>query len=170
MRRVADHAGFSTGMINHYFANRGEMLRETLVYVSEEMQARAAEAIRGEPAGEVRMRAFLRAVLPLDPDVEEAWRIWIASFAEAVRSEPLRATIDQRLSNWYPIIERAMEGYHPPDYGVPAAWEFDAMLNGLVIQYLTGGSGLTLEHLEQAMLAFLDGVGARAADGRLTAS
>lgn len=155
MRRVADHAGVSTGMINHYFANRGEMLRETLVYVSEEMQDRAATAIREVDPGEARMRAFLGAMLPHEPVVEQAWRVWIAGFAEAVRSESLRATIDQRLSPWYSLIERAMEGFHPPDLGVPAAWEFDALINGLVIQHLTGGSNLTLAGLERAMLSFL---------------
>lgn len=160
MRRVADHAGVSTGMINHYFANRGEMLRETLIYVSEEMQDRAATAIRHEPHGEARMRAFLRAMLPYEPVVEQAWRVWIASFAEAVRSESLRTTIDQRLGSWYSILERAMEGFHPPDYGVPPAWEFDALINGLVIQHLTTESDLTLANLEAAMFSFLGSRGA----------
>ena len=40
MRMVAEEAGVSTGMLNHYFANRMDMLLETLVFVSIRQQAR----------------------------------------------------------------------------------------------------------------------------------
>ena len=46
MRMVAEEAGVSTGMLNHYFANRMEMLEETLVFVSKRQQAREAAANR----------------------------------------------------------------------------------------------------------------------------
>ena len=47
MRMVAEEAGVSTGMLNHYFSNRMEMLEETLLFVSQRQQARETDAIDG---------------------------------------------------------------------------------------------------------------------------
>ena len=37
MRAVANQAGVSTGMLNHYYPNRAEMLASTLTFVSERL-------------------------------------------------------------------------------------------------------------------------------------
>ena len=49
MRMVAEEAGVSTGMLNHYFANRMEMLEETLLFVSQRQQARDRDR---QPSGQ----------------------------------------------------------------------------------------------------------------------
>ena len=51
MRMVAEEAGVSTGMLNHYFANRQDLLTQALVFVSERAQARMREAVEGVPPG-----------------------------------------------------------------------------------------------------------------------
>ena len=51
MRMVAEEAGVSTGMLNHYFANRADLLTQALVYVSERSQERYERAIEGIAAG-----------------------------------------------------------------------------------------------------------------------
>src|SRR5579871_5034981 len=66
MRMVAEEAGVSTGMLNHYFANRMAMLEETLIFVSTRQQEREAAAIEGLEPGEARLRALVRSVLPTD--------------------------------------------------------------------------------------------------------
>src|SRR5436190_7687530 len=73
MRMVADEAGVSTGMLNHYFAKRMEMLEATLVFVSTRQQEREANAIEGIRPGERRLRALVRAVLPTNQESMEAW-------------------------------------------------------------------------------------------------
>ncbi len=45
MRMVAEEAGVSTGMLNHYFANRQDLLTQALVFVSERAQERYRVAI-----------------------------------------------------------------------------------------------------------------------------
>src|SRR5579871_1768403 len=66
MRMVADEAQVSTGMLNHYFANRMAMLEETLLFVSTRQQAREAAAVEGLEPGGARLRALVRSVLPTD--------------------------------------------------------------------------------------------------------
>src|SRR5437763_523410 len=79
MRMVAEAAGVSTGMLNHYFSNRMEMLEETLVFVSQRQQAREAAAIDGLDPGEARLRALVRSVrrgrVPAPGPRRPRWRI-----------------------------------------------------------------------------------------------
>jgi AcrR family transcriptional regulator len=157
MRLVAEHAEVSTGMLNHYFSNRAEMLLETLVFVSKGMSGRCAAAIEGVPAGEQRIRALLNAALPNDNQSIVCWRVWIAAYGEAVRSDQLRTTIESRLEPWYEIVDYALDGADGAAAGqdVPLSWQFDALLNGLAIQWLTAKTDLELEQIEETIVAFV---------------
>jgi AcrR family transcriptional regulator len=157
MRVVAEGAGVSTGMLNHYFKNRADMLRQTLVFVSEGMNARCSEAVRKVPPGEARVRALIETALPTDQQSIEGWRVWIASYGEAVRSDALRETIESRLKPWYDVLDFALEGIAPTreNSQVPLSWELDALLNGLAIQYLTAMPDMDLGDIEEALIAFI---------------
>ena len=144
MRAVAEEAGVSTGMLNHYFANREEMLREALVYVSERSQTRYEQAIEGVPAGLVRLEALLDSVLAEDAESLETWRVWINASAEAVRTPSLRRTIEERLSDWFELLQRALDGVvdGAGTQDVPWTWRIDALLTGLATQALTSEADL----------------------------
>lgn len=144
MRMVAEEAGVSTGMLNHYFANRQDLLTQALVFVSERTQERYRRAIEDVPAGRERLNALLDSALADDTEMTETWRVWINAYGEAVRLPELRHTIEGRLSSWYELIDRALEGIAPPDApgSIPWSWRFDAVLNGLSIQALTSEAAL----------------------------
>jgi len=154
MRAVAEEAGVSTGMLNHYFSSRAEMLEETLAFVSEQNQARVAEAIEGIPAGEARLRALVRTTLPREPVVEETWRVWIAAYGDAVRSESMRTRIQGRLDPWYELLDHALEGFEDggPEPDLPLPWVLDGLLNGLAIQALVATTGISLEAIEDMIV------------------
>jgi TetR/AcrR family transcriptional regulator, transcriptional repressor of bet genes len=155
MRMVAEEAGVSTGMLNHYFANRMEMLEETLVFVSMRQQAREAAAIEGLEPGERRLRALVRSVLPTDQDSTEAWRVWIAAHGASVRLSELRRVMSGRNDLWFEILERGLEGIVPPSKRekVPYVWQLDALLNGLVIQAITSEAEIRFEDIEQVVVS-----------------
>jgi len=157
MRVVAEGAGVSTGMLNHYFKNRADMLMQTLVFVSEGMNERCSEAVGPVPPGEARVRALIEKALPTDEQTTEAWRVWIASYGEAVRSEALRETIESRLKPWYDVLDFTLEGHAPTreNSEVPLSWELDALLNGLAIQWLTAKPDMDLGDIEEALIAFI---------------
>ncbi len=144
MRMVAEEAGVSTGMLNHYFANRQDLLTQALVFVSERTQERYRQAIVDVPAGIERLSALLDCALFDDEQMSETWRVWINSYGEAVRLPELRHTIESRLGSWYELIDFALEGLAPADAPgrLPLSWRFDAMLNGLAIQALTSEATL----------------------------
>ena len=144
MRMVAEEAGVSTGMLNHYFANRQDLLQQALVFVSERAQARMRAAMDGLPPGRERLAALLDSALEEGQEVSETWRVWVNAYGEAVRLADLRHTIDSRLASWYEMIDRALEGLVPETQEgmIPWSWRFDALLNGLTLQALTSEAAL----------------------------
>lgn len=160
MRMVAEEAGVSTGMLNHYFANRQDLLTQALVYVSERTQNRYREAVQEIPPGIERLRALLDSALMEDEQMVETWRVWINAYGEAVRLPELRHTIESRLTSWYELIDLALEGLVATDGSdgrIPASWRFDALLNGLAIQALTSEAALDGRLIRDEVIAMLLG-------------
>jgi TetR/AcrR family transcriptional repressor of bet genes len=144
LRKVAEEADVSTGMLNHYFSNRQDLLTQTLLFVSHRTQDRLRAAVDGIPPGEKRLVALLDSALADDPPMNESWRVWINAYGEAVHLASLRHTMEERLHTWYDLIDHVLEDLTPQDEPemVPWAWRFDAVLNGLVIQALTSEAAL----------------------------
>jgi AcrR family transcriptional regulator len=157
MRMVAEEAGVSTGMLNHYFASRQELLTQALVFVSERAQARFRDAIEGIPPGLDRLTALLDSAVADEPQVTETWRVWINAYGEAVRLPELRHTIESRLHSWFELIDHALEGLVPADVPetIPWSWRFDAVLNGLAIQALTSEAVLDSRQIRDEVIRTL---------------
>ncbi len=155
MRMVADEAGVSTGMLNHYFANRMDMLEETLLFVSMRQQARESAAIEGLEPGVERLRALVRSTLPNTQESMEAWRVWIAARGASVRLPELSRAMASRDELWFKIIEQGLDGVVPPvrREKVPYIWQLDALINGLVMQAITTSVDVELEDIEEAIVS-----------------
>jgi AcrR family transcriptional regulator len=157
MRMVADEAGVSTGMLNHYFENRQDLLTQALVFVSERSQMRMRKAVEEMPAGLGRLEALLDSLLTDDEEGSENWRVWINAHGEAVRLAELRHTIETRLLGWYDLIDHALEGLVPsaPPEAIPWSWRVDAFLNGLVILQLTSEAVLDRKRIRDTVVQML---------------
>jgi len=155
MRMVADEAGVSTGMLNHYFANRQELLIQSLVYVSERSLIRYAGAIEGLEPGVERLAALLDSVLADDAESEETWRVWINVHGEAVRLPALRRTIEERLGPWFELIDTALEGVVAPAREGDLRWSVfvDSVLTGFVIMAMTSEAELDRRQIRDEVIA-----------------
>jgi AcrR family transcriptional regulator len=161
MRLVADEAGVSTGMLNHYFSNRQELLTQAFVYVAERSHRRYAQSIAGTAPGTGRLEALLESVLGDDVQSLETWQMWIGAQSEAMRVPELRGTIEQRLSHWFELLGSALEGLVPPERPgeVPWTWRVDALLTGLAIQSLTSEADLPASWIRDEVLRLVAGMG-----------
>jgi TetR/AcrR family transcriptional repressor of bet genes len=157
LRKVADEAGVSTGMLNHYFSNRQDLLTQTLVFVSERTQGKATTAMEDLSPGWDRLKALLYSALPTDVLMNEGWRVWINAYGEAVHLPELRHTIEARLQAWYPILDHALESLVPPpgEGELPWSWRLDAILNGLAIQALTSEAPLSSDQVRDEVIRML---------------
>jgi AcrR family transcriptional regulator len=157
MRMVAEEAGVSTGMLNHYFSNRQDLLTQSLVYVSERSLVRHSGAIAGLEPGQGRLEALLDSVLGEDEESEEAWRVWIDVQGAAVRLPELRPTIDERLSHWFELIDEALEDIVPPrrDGAIPWSVRVDSVLTGLVILAMTSEAELDRQQIRDEVIGIV---------------
>ncbi|KIH99546.1 TetR family transcriptional regulator [Streptomonospora alba] len=84
LRHVAAEAGVTSGMVQHYFRTKEEMMAFALEVVSEKVQARLdAEAAESGPPStpKARVRALLLQLLPLDEPRRVEGRVAIAFLA-----------------------------------------------------------------------------------------
>jgi TetR/AcrR family transcriptional regulator, transcriptional repressor of bet genes len=157
MRMVAEEAGVSTGMLNHYFTNRQDLLVHALEFVSERAHVRMVEAIEGLPPGRERLVELLDAVLADEREMAETWRVWIAAYGEAVRLPELSRAIESRLNEWYGLLDTALEGVVPEAGEESISWSrrLDTILNGLALRALTAERGLDRERIREETIGML---------------
>jgi AcrR family transcriptional regulator len=91
LRHVAEEAGATAGMVQHYFRTKDEMMLFALDVISERAEARigaAVAALGPSPAPRVLLRAMLLEILPLDDARRVDGRVALAFLAySAVRPE-----------------------------------------------------------------------------------
>lgn len=89
MRDVAAEAGFTTGAVTHYFADKHELLLATFHESLARRRARRPSSADAAPAE--RLRASLVGALPLDDDRRRHWLVTLSCAARA-ESDPELAT------------------------------------------------------------------------------
>jgi AcrR family transcriptional regulator len=94
LRHVAAAAGVSTGMVQHYFRTRDEMMAFAMAVVRERTEERitaAIAALGADPGPRTLLRTFIAEVLPLDERSRAYGRVALAFLAyAAVRPEAAR--------------------------------------------------------------------------------
>lgn len=155
VRDIADEAGYSTGVLAHYFESKDEMLVHALRVSTERALARLGG--RGGEGGLDALRNGLAECLPLDEARREEWRVWLAFWGRAAADETLAA--EQR--GWYQrwrglvrgrILTCQQRGTLPRD--LDAAREADALValvDGLGLQATLEPERLTADE-QTAML------------------
>ncbi len=92
LREVAAEAGWTTGALVHYFANKRELLAFTLQASLDRRRARHSDRAALEP--EQALRAMLVDALPTTPETTLHWVVTLA-FAGQASSDPELAMIQR---------------------------------------------------------------------------
>jgi AcrR family transcriptional regulator len=157
LRHVAAAAGVSSGMVQHYFRTKDEMMRFALDVVRERNQARvtaAVDRLGADPPPRAMLRALFLNVLPLDPESRAYGRVGLAFLAyTAVRpaaAESLRADNRQMLD----LVTGMIRETGGPADPVGAAAGLLALMEGLG-SYLLGGH-YSAETAVAALDSYLD--------------
>lgn len=85
-RRIAEEAGYSNGVLAHYFKDKDDILVQALTLAHAHVRARAAAVTQGR-TGLAALRAVVEEALPLDPTRLLEARIEF-SFLERARTVP----------------------------------------------------------------------------------
>jgi AcrR family transcriptional regulator len=107
LRSVAAALGVTTGVLTHYFPSKDTLLRHTKNRAFDRSFARASAAAVGPPGME-RVHAVVAAVLPLDAERRQLWRLLVAFYGSAVGSPARRRGQERRMNRWYALYREAV--------------------------------------------------------------
>ncbi|MCQ0987062.1 TetR family transcriptional regulator C-terminal domain-containing protein [Jiella marina] len=93
VRRIADQAGVTPGLVRHHFGSKEEMIRNAYAYLVGQLTTEASERARqARGAADAQLRQFLVANMTAPNLSEEKVSLW-ATFVGRVRYEADFATI-----------------------------------------------------------------------------
>jgi AcrR family transcriptional regulator len=108
IRGVAAEAGWSTGALHHYFADKEELLLFAFQTVADRVGRRveAARAVAGDPLE--LARALLAIGLPLDAERRDETRVWFAFLGLALTRPPLARAQRLAYHAWRKLVADAL--------------------------------------------------------------
>jgi AcrR family transcriptional regulator len=108
LRRVAAEAGWSTGALHHYFADKEELLLFAFETIADRVGRRVETARKTARDPLELARALLAIGLPLDPERRDETRVWFAFLGLALTRPALARA--QRLSYaaWRRLVADAL--------------------------------------------------------------
>lgn len=95
LRTVAARHGCTKGMVQHYFADKEELLLAALDYIEDECEARLPQEGGGLDGLEL-LQARLMAQLPLTDDLVDEWRVRLAFITLSGQSAEVREVLAER--------------------------------------------------------------------------
>jgi AcrR family transcriptional regulator len=107
LREVAKEAGMSLGQLQHYFADRQQLMVFAMEFMSRKNVERVTErliAVDGTDHGK-RLRAIALEMLPVDEDARVESLLNIDFLPEAARNDALREHVRQRTAALRGLLE-----------------------------------------------------------------
>jgi AcrR family transcriptional regulator len=161
VRAVAERAGYTTGALVHYFADKDELIRHVLEENGKAVRLRMQNAQRAH-RGRGALREVLLEALPTDKSSGSSWRIWLALWYHSEESAAMRAEERRRYREWIgrisEILQEAVElGELPADTDLPTeARLLVAMADGLGVQYLMANGRMSARKIADLVDQQLD--------------
>ena len=155
LREVAAEAGWTTGALVHYFANKKELLAFTLQASLDRRRSRDRASMSPAEA----LRETLRSALPTTPETTLHWIVTLAFAAQASADAELAAIQREAYLDFRASVSALVAGeLGPRDVAEREAERLIALVDGIALQALFAPDLWT----EQRQLAALDvGMGAR---------
>jgi TetR/AcrR family transcriptional regulator, transcriptional repressor of bet genes len=161
MREIAAEAGWSTGVLAHYFADKDELVRFAFRLVVERASARYLAAAEAEDAVD-RIRAALRETLPLDEERLAEARVWLAFLGRSLShpdlAEERQAFYEQWRASLAGLIEdgRSRGDLRPGLDAEAEAVSLIALVDGLALQAVSDPSALDPARQEKLLDAAVE--------------
>lgn len=161
VRAVAERAGYTTGALVHYFADKDELIRHVLEENGKAVRLRMRNA-RRTYVGRRALREVLLEALPTDRASGSSWRIWLALWYHSEKSDDMRQEERRRYREWIGRISEILE--ESVEIGELAA-DIDArnearllvaMADGLGVQYLMANGRMSARQVSELVDRQLD--------------
>lgn len=91
MRVIAAEAGVTTGFVTHYFEGKQQVMEAMLDATNAAAGRRVAKAIASDTPALDRLHRAAEAMLPVDAERRQEWRVWAAVWSDAANGDNLSA-------------------------------------------------------------------------------
>jgi AcrR family transcriptional regulator len=108
MRKIAERAGVSTGMLTYYYRNKHEILQEMLADTYRRL-VESLNDVAGDKMGSERITATFEFMLKGSRSGVFPMSFWLAYFAEALRDEEIRLSAIDGTNRLRRLFQRALE-------------------------------------------------------------
>ena len=108
LRRIAAHAGCTTGTVTHYFPDRSALLRAALDAACQTTARRMYQSALDAPTHLEKFEALLREAVPLDDERRAEARVWLAFWGAASEDPALIAVHERRMADWRGLIRAVL--------------------------------------------------------------
>jgi TetR/AcrR family transcriptional repressor of bet genes len=155
VRRIAQAAGCTTGLVTHYFESKDDMLVAALREVHRRAGQRMIRHVGGADIADVLLEVFLDA-LPMDQDRQLEWKVWLAFWGRAATDERLRQEQQRRYAEWRGLLGKLIRRAHPADAAAERRSAVDLIagaIDGLGIQATLEPAKFTDARLRKAASA-----------------
>lgn len=136
MRAIATETRVSTGSVTHYFQDKAEIVAAVLSDTNRHAAMRVTEAVAGRRGLDALHQAAL-AMLPIDEERVDTWRLWIAFWPDEFGSRG--SGFANRYRQWHALMSRCLSEA-VADGDLPAGVNIRAEADGL--STLIAGFGL----------------------------
>lgn len=135
--RVAAATGYSTGVVNHYFSNKRQMLLHTYMSTVERARERLEPLLEQTPPD---IDECLRAFLPVNEAQQQEWLLWFAFWGLAITDQQFEMEQRRRLHAAQAMFQRVFtahitEGLLPSQTDAEfLAQHCVTLINGIAVQ------------------------------------
>jgi TetR/AcrR family transcriptional regulator, transcriptional repressor of bet genes len=138
LRQVAAEAGVSMGMVQHYFADKEEMVLFALSSMTEQVSRRIGETFAGLPEDpRQRVRAVLVEMLPLDDERRLEAQVAVTFLAHAPVDRRIAEYLRSGYAEGHAYLTNQLVAAGVPDPAREASTLF-AVVDGLTAHALAG--------------------------------
>jgi AcrR family transcriptional regulator len=154
---VADEAGVSVGLIQHYFRTKDRLVLETFRSAAEESREGWRRCVAEDDDPLARIAGLARFIVS-DDDFGLAWGLWVEFYAASTRNRELRKHIHRIMNVWRElftecIVDGVERGVLQPSGDLDdAVTRIVALTDGLAIQTLLGLYEMTTALMESMIL------------------
>ncbi|HUP69191.1 MAG TPA: TetR/AcrR family transcriptional regulator [Acidimicrobiales bacterium] len=152
-RAVAREAGWSTGVLAHYFANRDALLRAAFRLVFEEVMDRMEATVAAIPDPTRALTEALLQAVPIDARQRTEAIVWFTFLGLAAGQPALGDEARARYAMWLDFIERTVEaalagGHLAKGEARRIARVLVSHVDGLTVQAIFDPTGLSMRRLK----------------------
>ena len=119
VRDIAREAGFTTGVVSHWFVDKREVVVAAFAAASDDWLSEVTSTLAATATPQESVLAFLLLATPDDASRRQEWRLWAEMWVYAARDPEFAATVVATDALWEAVIQQMI-----------AAWQEAGLVRG----------------------------------------